>query len=85
MHVHFIGDAIQLVRQIFDSRLNEQNVRGAALRRFSMDLLGGLLERPRVRIDPDVELVRVLARRLVDKAPVSRPDIDDHPFAGMLG
>lgn len=47
-----------------------------------MDLLGDLLQWADVWVDSDVELVRVPARGLVNKAPVSRPDVDDHPFAG---
>ena len=84
MHVYFVSNAVELSRQIFNWRLNEQNIRGAALRWFSMNLLGDLFEWSRVRIDPDVELVRVLARRLVYIAPVARPDVDDHPFAGKV-
>ena len=82
MHVYFVRDSVQFSGEIFNRRLNEQNVRRAAFRWFSMNLLGDLLEWAGIRIDPDVELVRVLARRLVDKAPVSRPYVDDHPFAG---
>ena len=36
-----------------------------------------------VRIDADVKLVRILAGRLVHKASVSRPDVDDHTFAEL--
>lgn len=84
MHVHFIRHAIQLRGQIFNCRLNEEYVRSAALRRLAVNLLRDLLQRARVRIDADVELVRVPARRLVYKAPVSRSNVDDHPFAGKV-
>ena len=79
--MHFIGYTVQLRRQIFNRRLNEQYVRRTALRRLPMNLLRDLLEGTDVRIDPDVELVRVLTCRLVHKAPVAGPDIDDHSFA----
>jgi len=85
VHVHFVSNAAQLTRQIFDRGLNEEYVRRAALRGLTIDLLRNLLEGTSVRIDPDVELVRVSARRLVHKAPVSRPNVDDHTFAGMVG
>ena len=84
MHVYFVGYTVQFLRQIFDRGLNEENIRSAAFGGLTVDLLRNLLERARVRIDPDVELVRVPARRLVHKAPVSRPDVDDYPFAGMV-
>ena len=85
MHVYFICYAVKLRRKILDRRLNEEDIRSAALGRFSMNLFGDLLEGTCVRIDPDIELVRVLARRLVHKAPVSRPNVDDHSFAGIVG
>ena len=84
MHVHFIRHAIQFHRQIFNRRLNEQNVRSAAFRSLPVNLLRNFLEWACVGIDPDVKLGRVPASRLVHKAPVSRPDVDDHPFAGRV-
>ncbi len=84
MHVQLVGNSVQLRRKILDGRLNEQNIRRASLLRLPVNLLGDLLERTSVRIYPDVKLVWVLARRLVDKAPVSRPDVDDHSLAGMV-
>ena len=85
MHVYFIRNSVQLSGQIFNRRLNKQHVRSAALRWPSVNLLGDLLERTCVGIDADVELLRVPARRLVHKATVSRPDVDDHSCAGIVG
>ena len=82
MHVHFIRIAIQFRRQIFNRRLNEQHIRRAALRRLAVNLLRDFLQRPDVRIDPDVKLVRVPAGRLVYKAPVACPYVYNHSLAG---
>ena len=84
MNVYFVSNAVEFVRKIFKRGLNEENVRSAAFRGLPVNLLRDLFEWASVGIDSDVELVRVPARRLVHKAPVSRPNVDDHPFACIV-
>lgn len=84
MHMHLVGNAVQFTRQIFNGCLDEEDVRRATLRRLPIYLLRDLLQWTCVRIDSDVELVRIPPRRLVYKATVAGPDVDDHTFAGMV-
>ena len=83
MDVDFVGYAVKFRGQRFDRSLDEEHVRQSALRRFAMNLLGDFLQRARLRIYPDEEPVGMSPGRLVDKAPVARPDIHDHAAAGM--
>ena len=82
MDVDFIGYPVEFRRQIFYRGAHEEDVRSATLSRFSMNFFGDLLEWTDVRVDPDVELVRILTGRLVYKEPVARPDVDYHSLAG---
>lgn len=82
MYVDLIGDAVELVRQVLDRRLYEDSVRKPAFGRLPRRFHRWLLERFRVRIDPDEKLVRIFAGRSEYKASVSGPDIDHDPFAG---
>ena len=82
MNVYLVGDAVEFFGEIFDGGLHEHCIRQAAFSRLPRRLHRRFLERFRVRVDADVELVRVLARRNRHKAPVAGPDVDHNPFAG---
>lgn len=82
MYVDFVGNFIQLGREVLDRRLDEKHIRQASLSRIPMYLLRDFFQRPRVRVYPDVKLVWVLASALVYKETVSSPDVDHYPFAG---
>ena len=77
---------ITISKTAFDAqilRTYKEDVWQTSLIRFPMNLLGHLLQRTRVRIYADVEFLRVLASALINKEPVSGPDVDHYPLAGM--
>src|SRR5262249_343482 len=78
MRVDHVGHAVKLRRQVLNRRLNEENVSRPALRRFAVNLLGNLLHRGGLGVYSDVKPIRMSPGRLVNKAPVARPQVYDY-------
>ena len=83
VNVDLIGRAFELFGKVFDGGLHEHCIRQTTLTRFPRRFHRRLLERFHVRVDADVELVRICAGRDRYKATVAGPDVDHHSFAGM--
>ena len=81
--MYLVGGSVKLFRKIFNCGLHEHRIRQTALLRFPGRPHRRLFERLCVRVDADVELVRVLLRRRRYKASVAGPDIYHYTFAGM--
>jgi hypothetical protein len=57
--------------------MHKQRVRQPAFRRFAMNLLRDFRQRPRIRVDSDVKLFGILARRLINKTAIARSNINN--------
>ena len=67
---------LAVVRQFFGDSLQKEYIRRPAFSRLAINPLRDFRQRPRVGINPYVELLRMLAGRSIHESTVAGPDID---------